>query len=104
MEADGFTLDDKRSPIKDNDIEDIVNRFHSLDKEANRTRLEKSFFVDKKDIIANDYDLSINKYLETEYEKIEYDSPSIIMNRIDSLDGEIEELKKELKSLLNIDL
>ena len=69
-----------------------------------RSRLEKSFFVDKKDIIANDYDLSINKYLETEYEKIEYDSPSIIMNRIDSLDGEIEELKKELKSLLNIDL
>ena len=60
--------------------------------------------MDKKDIIANDYDLSINKYLETEYEKVVYDSPSVIMGRIDSLDEEIEELKKELKSLLNLDL
>ena len=104
MEADGYTLDDKRSPIETNDIDDIINRFHNLDKEINRTRLEKSFFVDKKDIIANDYDLSINKYIETEYEKVEYDSPIVIMTRIDSLDEEIEELKKELKSLLNLDL
>jgi type I restriction enzyme M protein len=70
----------------------------------NRTRLDKSFFVDKKEIIANDYDLSINKYLEVEYEKIEYDSPAVIMDRIDSLDDEIEVLKNELKSLLNLDL
>jgi type I restriction enzyme M protein len=104
MEADGYTLDDKRSPIEDNDINDIIRRFHHLDQEVNRTRLDKSFFVDKKDIIANDYDLSINKYLETEYEKVVYDSPSVIMGRIDSLDEEIEELKKELKSLLNLDL
>lgn len=104
MESDGFTLDDKRSQIEDNDIDDIINRFHNLDKEANRTRLEKSFFVDKKDIVDNDYDLSINKYLETEYEKIEYDSPSVIMDRIDSLDDEIKALKSELKSLLNLDL
>jgi type I restriction enzyme M protein len=104
MEADGYTLDDKRSPIEDNDINDIISRFHHLDQEVNRTRLDKSFFVDKKDIIANDYDLSINKYLETEYEKVVYDSPSVIMGRIDSLDEEIEELKKELKSLLNLDL
>jgi type I restriction enzyme M protein len=104
MEADGYTLDDKRTPIENNDISDIINRFHHLDQEANRTRLEKSFFVDKNDIIDNDYDLSINKYLETEYEKVEYDSPSIIMGKIDSLDEEIEDLKKELKSLLNLDL
>lgn len=104
MESDGFTLDDKRSPIEKNDISDIINRFHNLDKEKNRNRLEKSFFVNKKDIVDNDYDLSINKYLETEYEKIEYDSPSAIMNRIDSLDDEIEALKSELKSILNLDL
>ncbi len=104
MEADGFTLDDKRSPIEQNDIPDIIQRFHHLDQESNRTRLEKSFLVDKKDIISNDYDLSINKYLETEYKKVLYDKPSVILNRIDDLDGEIEELKKELKSLLNLDL
>jgi type I restriction enzyme M protein len=104
MEADGFTLDDKRSPIENNDINDIINRFHNLDKETNRTRLEKSFFVDKKDIVDNEYDLSINKYLETKYEKIEYDSPSVIIDRIDALDDEIDALKTELKSLLNLDL
>ena len=104
MEADGFTLDDKRNLIEQNDIPDIIQRFHHLDQESNRTRLEKSFLVDKKDIISNDYDLSINNYLETEYEKIVYDKPSVILNRIDDLDSEIEELKKELKSLLNLDL
>ncbi len=104
MEADGFTLDDKRTPIEENDIEDIINRFHNLKDETNRTRLEKSFFVDKKEIVDNDYDLTINKYLEIEYEKVEYDSPQIIMNRIDSLDEEIATLKKELKELLNLDL
>jgi type I restriction enzyme M protein len=104
MEADGFTLDDKRSPIEENDIQDIINRFHNLDKEEDRSRLEKSFLVDKEDIISNDYDLSINKYLEKEYEKVEYDSPAVIMDRIDSIDDEIEALKTELKSLLNLDL
>jgi type I restriction enzyme M protein len=103
MEADGFTLDDKRSPIEHNDIEDIISRFHNLDKEMHRTRLEKSFFVDKKEIISNEYDLSINKYLETKYEKIVYDNPAVILKRIDDLDSDIEKLKKELKFLINLD-
>jgi type I restriction enzyme M protein len=104
MQADGYTLDDKRSPIEDNDIDDIINRFHHLDNEINRTRLEQSFLVDKKDIIDNDYDLSINKYMETEYEKVEYDSPKVILDRINQLDEEIDSLKSELNSLLNLDL
>lgn len=104
MEADGYTLDDKRSPVDNNDIDDIINRFHNLDNEVSRTRLDKSFFVDKKSIIDNDYDLSINKYIETKYEKVEYDAPSVIMNRIDAIDKEIELLKSELKTLLNLDL
>lgn len=104
MEADGYSLDDKRSPIEDNDIEDIITRFHNLENEQNRTRLDKSFFVSKEEIVKNDYDLSINKYIETKVEKIEYDSPSVIMSRIDELDSEIQELKEELKSLLNLDL
>lgn len=104
MEADGYSLDDKRTPIEDNDIEDIITRFHNLENEQNRTRLDKSFFVSKDEIVKNDYDLSINKYIETKVERIEYDSPSVIMSRIDKLDSEIQELKEELKSLLNLDL
>ena len=67
MKADGFSLDDKRSETKENDIPDISERFRHLDKEADRKRTEQSFFVTKQEIADNDYDLSINKYKEVEY-------------------------------------
>ncbi len=66
MEADGFSLDDKRSPIEQSDIPDIVARFSNLEAEKDRARTEKSFFVDKAEIVANGYDLSINKYKQME--------------------------------------
>ena len=67
MMADGFSLDDKRSPVSDNDIPDIIGRFQNLEKEKDRKRTEKSFMVPKEEIINNAYDLSINKYKEVEY-------------------------------------
>ncbi len=67
MTADGFSLDDKRSPVEENDILDIIERFKNLDKETDRKRTEKSFMVPKKEIEENGYDLSINKYKEVEY-------------------------------------
>ena len=72
MKADGFSLDDKRSEVKENDIPDIIERFNNLDKEVDRKRTEQSFFVPIEEIKENDYDLSINKYKEVIYEKIEY--------------------------------
>ncbi len=67
MKADGYSLDDKRSETKENDIPDIIARFHALDAEQERKRTEQSFFVPKDEIVGNDYDLSINKYKQTEY-------------------------------------
>lgn len=104
MKTDGLSLDDKRQQVDENDIPDIINRYHNLENEKDRKRTEKSFFVTKKEIKDNGYDLSINKYKEVEYEKIEYDKPSVIINRIDEIDTEIETLKAELKTLLNLDL
>ena len=72
MAADGFSLDDKRSPIDQNDIPDIIERFHHLDQEETRERTEKSFFVPKQEIVDNGYDLSINKYKKVEYQAVEY--------------------------------
>ena len=72
MTADGFSLDDKRVKIKDNDIPDIIERFKHLDKEVDRKKTEKSFMIDKKDIVDNDYDLSINRYKEIEYKPVKY--------------------------------
>ena len=72
MEADGYSLNDKRDKIKDNDIPDILARYHNLDAEADRKRTDKSFFVPFEEIKDNDWDLSINRYKEIVYEEIEY--------------------------------
>jgi len=104
MQADGLSLDDKRQPIEDNDIPDIVNRYHDLENEKNRKRTDKSFFVTKEEIKNNGYDLSINKYKEVVYEKVEYDSPAVIMDKINTIDEEIVTLKEELMTMLNLDL
>lgn len=97
MRADGFSLDDKRTPIAENDIPDVVARFHHLEDEDVRTRKEQSFFVPVDDIRANDYDLSINKYKEVEKMKVEYEAPAIILGRIESLQNEITTAIAEFK-------
>ncbi|MEE0316455.1 MAG: class I SAM-dependent DNA methyltransferase [Bacteroidales bacterium] len=89
MKADGFSLDDKRAVVAENDIPDIVARFHNLDAEESRTRKEQSFLVPVEEIRANDYDLSINKYKEVEKVKVEYEKPSVVLGRIESLQSEI---------------
>lgn len=100
MEADGYSLDDKRSEVKENDIPDIIERFHNLDKETDRARTEKSFMVPKAEIVENDYDLSINKYKEIVYEKIEYPPTSEIIADIKKLNDEIAAGLKELEAML----
>lgn len=100
MQADGFSLDDKRSPIEANDIPDILNRFHHLAAEVDHKPTEQSFLVDKSAIIANDYDLSINRYKEVVYEKVEYDAPEVIMNRLDELNLSIASKMEELRGLI----
>ena len=100
MKADGFSLDDKRSPIADNDIPDVVARFKNLEAEASRSRKEQSFFVPVQDIIDNDYDLSINKYKEVEREKVEYEPVKDILARLQQTEGEYSKGFEELKGML----
>lgn len=100
MTADGYSLDDKRTKINENDIPDIVQRFNSLDNEKDRKRTDKSFFVPKTEIVDNDYDLSINKYKEIEYERIEYPPTKEIMKEILEINSEIAKELEELSKLL----
>lgn len=100
MKADGYSLDDKRSPIAANDIPDIIARFNNLDGEQGRERTEQSFFVTKDEIIDNGYDLSINKYKKTEYVAVEYPSTAEILDRLDALEAEIASEMKELRKML----
>ena len=100
MTADGFSLDDKRAPISENDIPDIIERFRNLDKEMDRKRTDKSFMVSKRDIVDNAYDLSINKYKEIEYVAVEYPPTSEIMANIREIEIEIGKEMDELERLL----
>lgn len=100
MKADGFSLDDKRSPVADNDIPDITTRFRRLDAEADRQRTEQSFLVPKQEIVDNGYDLSINKYKKTEYKPVEYPPTSEIMAQIRELEQEIGAAMDELEGML----
>lgn len=100
MKADGFSLDDKRSPVADNDIPDIITRFRHLDAEADRQRTEQSFLVPRQEIVDNGYDLSINKYKKTEYKPVEYPPTSEIMAQIRELEREISAAMDELEEML----
>ena len=100
MKADGFSLDDKRQEIPENDIPDIISRYKNLNAEVDRKRTEQSFFVPVQEIIDNDYDLSINKYKEVEYEAVEYESTDVILGKIESIENEIQVELSELKKLL----
>ena len=92
MQADGYTLDDKRSKLDhEGDIPDVVARYHNLAAETERTRKDKSFFVPRDEIVANGYDLTVNKYKEVERERIEYDKPELVLARIKSLQTEIDQ-------------
>ncbi len=100
MESDGYSLDDKRTEIKENDIPDIIERFHNRDKEADRERTEKSFFVPKAEIVDNDYDLSINKYKKVEYIPVEYPPTSEILAEINALQEDIAKGLTELEGMI----
>ena len=101
MKADGLSLDDKRTPIADNDIPDIIQRFHNLEGEENRERTEQSFFVPKQEIVENDYDLSINKYKKVEYIPVEYPPTQEILAELRELEKQITVELNELEKLLN---
>ena len=117
MQADGFSLDDKRTPVAENDIPDIVARFASISEgggtrsvtegvatahydEANNPRTAKSFFVPKDEIAANDYDLSINKYKQTEYKAVKYAPTSEILAEIREMEEQIQAGIEELEGML----
>lgn len=100
MQADGFSLDDKRSPVSENDIPDILARFGNLADEERRERTEKSFFVDKSEIVENGYDLSINKYKKVIYEAIEYPPTEDILAELKALEAQAAKGLEELEGML----
>jgi len=100
MLHDGFTLNDNRTPIEENDIPDIIASYKNRHNEDNTDRKAKHFFVDADEIRQNGYDLSINKYKEVEYEEVVYDSPKNILSDIKALEDEVQQGLKELEGMI----
>lgn len=100
MQSDGLSLDDKRQPVEDNDIPDILKSWKERNPQTDNKRNGKAFFVPKEEIVAQGYDLSINRYKEVEYEEVEYDPPKDILKKLRDLEDEIQKDLDELEELL----
>jgi type I restriction enzyme M protein len=105
MQSDGYSLDDKRAKLDHNgDLQDIVTQFNNRNKEENRknnNRKSKYFFVPKKEIVDEGYDLSISRYKEDDFEEIEYENPTVILDKLELIEKVINSEFKTLKGLLN---
>ena len=120
VEADGWSLDDKRQPQlpeaklgaaprqpldptdhEKNNLPDVVIRWKQRKTtEKRRPRTEQSFWVPKADIIGKGYDLSINRYIETLHEEISHRPPREILSDLVRLEDEIRQEIKELEGML----
>ena len=111
MAADGYSLDDKRNPIKDNDIPDALakwKRYSELYQANNQDALtaefgdktQKAFMVSAADIKAQKYDLSINRYKEVVYQEESYEDPKVILGKLKALENEILKDLNELEGML----
>lgn len=101
VQADGFSLDDKRNPVEANDLPDVLARWRDRDAEKDRARTDQSFIVPKADIVAQGYDLSLNRYKEVVHEEVEHRAPLDIIADIEKLDAEIAADLAELKAMLS---
>ena len=102
MEADGYSLDDKRTKIDDNDIPDIIKKWKSRNPNKDTDRKAKAFFVPVDEIKKNKYDLSINRYKEIIYKEVEYDPPELLVSKIRNIETEIQRELDELEGLLKL--
>ena len=106
MQADGFSLDDKRNPLDAskhdcNNLPDLLTRWQNRDEETARLRTDQSFLVSKAEIVGNDYDLSINRYKQVVYEQVEHEPPQKILAELKELEAEIMRGMEELEGMLS---
>ncbi len=107
MKSDGFTLDDKRAQLTNNDdsrnygdLHLIIDAYKQRNHKKESDRTQKHFFVPKTEIEENGYDLSIGKYKDEVYEEIKYDKPKVILEKLSFMETGIIEGIDELKEIL----
>lgn len=112
LQADGFSLDDKRTKIDENDLPDALSQWQQyrelMENNASNQEIEKqfgdktqkAFIVDAADIMANKFDLSINRYKEVVYEQEEYEDPKVILGKLKALEQNIMADLQDLEAML----
>ena len=100
MQADGYTLDDKRNKIADSDLPDIVQRYKARDAKKDSDRKQKYFMVLKKEIVENNYDLNLSTYKEEVYEEVSYEKPNVIFAKLENIEADIQKGLAELKQMI----
>ncbi len=100
VQDDGFSLDDKRLPVPENDLPDVRERWKARNPKRDKDRTDKAFCVPKKEIVANKYDLSLNRYREIVHEEVQYEAPKTIVARLKTLEEEIAKDLQELEAML----
>lgn len=100
IEADGFSLDDKRDPIEANDLPRCLASWQSRDPQRDTDRTQKAFFVSAKDIRDANYDLSLGKYKVHSHLAQNYDAPAVILDRMTKLNEDIATDLAKLERLL----
>jgi type I restriction enzyme M protein len=100
MQADGWSLDDKREKVAENDIPDVIARWRARDPRKDTDRTAKAFFVPVDEIRENKYDLSINRYREAQYEEAQYEAPRVILERLRGIEAQVSSDLDELETLL----
>lgn len=101
VRADGYSLDDKRNRIEADDIPDVIARWaERTGGERDRDRTEQSFTVPKVDIVAQGYDLSINRYKDLVQDEVDHRDTLDILASIRALNAEIERGVDELETML----
>lgn len=100
MQADGYSLDDKRNKIAGSDLPDIVQRYKSRHAKKDSDRKQQYFMVPKKEIVTNNYDLNLNTYKEEVYEEVLYEKPSVIVGKLETIEENIQNGLSELKEFV----
>ncbi len=112
LQADGYSLDDKRTPKQENDLPDAIAQWKKyralVDTNAAAAEIEKTFgdktqkafVVEAKAIADNKYDLSINRYKEVVYQEEQYEAPKVILQKLKALENDILQDLDELERML----
>jgi type I restriction enzyme M protein len=119
LQADGWSLDDKRSALlagqklgclpkaelsdderAKNNLPDVLARWQNRADEKDRARTEQSFVVPRADIVAQGYDLSLNRYREVVHDGVEHRDPMDVIADLEKLEDEIQQGLDELKAML----